>query len=901
MFFKYSVLILLVPKCYLSQKAFDPRDIQLPVPGDPNYKTYVHNSRRYGQAIPIEKFPKFSDTPRNVDSNYAYPGQNFDPVFNPNYNPALNPNYNPGSGSYYDPLNQFNLPDRSIPPGLPGSTLPLPGVLGGWRTDLQGKLRPDSFNLNTNKDLFVKTSYGPIQGFKVNLYDNPHPEYSVRPEFNPVERVQGTVSAFLGIPYALPPVDEGRFRPPRPHKGWQNLQAVDFGPACPQPLEYVGPNKGVRDMHEDCLYLNIYSPMTGAGVPRPYPVMVYIHGGDFSHGSSNLFPGHMMAGFYEVIVVTINYRLGALGFLSTGDQNSPGNYGILDQAMALQWVHGNIEYFNGDKDSITLFGPGAGAASAGLLMVNPRTWNMVTRVIAQSGSGTADWALIQDKWRVQNTSRLFAQHLGCSSESSWKIVDCLKRGRSSIELGNANFKPQVGMFAWGPVLDINFTVPADHWYDGWYQKDWYFTNHTTEQYIKEGRFSKKLSYMTGVTTQEAAYIVANNASLKPYYIIDNVAFDQKLKELVLQYNYTLNSIGAYQAIKYIYTYWPDPNNVTHIRDQYINMLSDFLYRAPVDNIVKLLVEKEVPVYMYVMNTTVEALRYPEWCKYRHDIEHYFLVGAPFMDIEFLPAEDRLKRNMWTDNDRNMSHFFMKAYTNFAKYGDPTFTQILGLHFEKAVAGTLKYLNLNTTYNSSIQMNYRQTESAFWTWYLPLVVGVVTPTYPPFTEYWWEPRTPIQVAFWSVSTLCMVLLAAVVIFCILWKTAKRNVDHYYSGDIFVRDDTELTLATANGVGGGIDNRDQRSVSNIYEYRDTPPIGPITQKKPPPASDRSDSKAKMSASNPSLRTGSGSASSLKDNHSVSSNPIGSLSRSPGGLKKGRSRSNTLDTDSVPQAEV
>ncbi|KAI5712649.1 hypothetical protein M8J75_010218 [Diaphorina citri] len=825
---------------FKNKKPFDPRDIQLPVPGDPNYKTYVHNSRRYGQAIPIEKFPKFSDTPRNVDSNFAYPGQNFDPAFNPNYNPALNPNYNPSSGNYYDPLNPFNLPDRSLSPGQPGSSFGLPGVLGGWRTDLQGKLRPDSFNLNSNKDLFVKTPYGQIQGFKVNLYDNPHPEYSVRPEYNPVEKVQGNVSVFLGIPYAMPPVNEGRFKPPRPHKGWQLLQAVDFGPACPQPVEMVGPSKGVRDMDEDCLYLNVYSPMTGAGVSRPYPVMVYIHGGDFSHGASNLFPGHMMAGFYEVVVVTINYRLGALGFLSTGDHNSPGNYGILDQAMALQWIHGNIEHFNGDPNSITLFGPGAGAASAGLLMVNPRTRNL-------SGSATADWALIQDRWRVQNTSRLFAQHLGCSFESSWKIVDCLKRGRSSLELGNANFRPQVGMFAWGPVLDLNFTVPADHWHDGWYQKDWYFTNYTTEEYIRMGSFSRDLAYMTGVTTQEAAYIVANNASLKPYYIIDSVAFDQKVKELVLQYNYTLNTQG---------------------------MLSDFLYRAPVDNIVKLLVEKNVPVFMYVMNTTVEAFRLPEWCKYRHNIEHYFLTGAPFMDIEFFPSKDLLRRNMWTDNDRNMSHFFMKAYTNFAKFGDPTFTQILGLHFEKASMGTLKYLNLNTTFNSSIQMNYRQTESAFWTWYMPTLVGVVTPTYPPFTEYWWEPRTPIQVAFWSVSTLCMVLLAAVVIFCILWQTAKRRVNHYYSGDIFVRDDTELTMPSVNGVGSsGIDNRDQRSV-----------------------------KGKMSASNPSLRTGSGSASSLKDSTSVvSSNPIGSLSRSPGGLKKGRSRSNTLDTDSVPQTTV
>lgn len=130
--------------------------------------------------------------------------------------------------------------------------------------------------------------------------------------------------------------------------------------------------------------------------------------------------------------------------------------------------------------------------------------------------------------------------------------------------------------------------------------------------------------------------------------------------------------------------------------------------------VKLLVQQKVPVYWYVMNTTVEAFKLPEWRKVPHDTEHFFLCGAPFMDTEFFPKRLRLERNMWTDNDRNMSHFFMKTYADFARYGNPTPQQVLGLHFDMARDGELKYLNLNTTYNSSILLNYRQTESAFWT-------------------------------------------------------------------------------------------------------------------------------------------------------------------------------------------
>lgn len=141
---------------------------------------------------------------------------------------------------------------------------PFPGVLGGWREDLQGKRRRDSLLLD--KDVFVTTNFGQVQGFKVRIYDNPDPKSFYRPFHNAVDRVFGECSVFLGIPYALPPTFEGRFKPPRQHRGWQLLQAVDFGPACPQPVRYTGATKGIRDMDEDCLYLNVYSPNVRANL-----------------------------------------------------------------------------------------------------------------------------------------------------------------------------------------------------------------------------------------------------------------------------------------------------------------------------------------------------------------------------------------------------------------------------------------------------------------------------------------------------------------------------------------------------------------------------------------------------------------------------------------------------------
>lgn len=319
--------------------------------------------------------------------------------------------------------------------------------------------------------------------------------------------------------------------------------------------------------------------------------------------------------------------------------------------------------------------------------------------------------------------------------------------------------------------------------------------------------------MSGVTTQEAAYIISQNESLvSVHYEVNERFMEQKIREMVARFNYTLNPGGTYEAIKYMYTYHPDPRNVTHIRDQYIHMMSDYLYRAPNDKMIKLLVEQNVPVFMYVLNTTVEALNLPEWRKYPHDIEHLFLTGAPFMDVEFLPKEANYDRLMWTENDRNMSYFFMKAFSDFARYGIPSHSQILGLHFEVATPGQLKYLNLNTTFNSSVLMNYRQTECAFWTSYLPHVIGHLVPTYPPTTE-WWEPRQPLQIAFWSMSAICLLLIVAVVACCILWRNAKRQQDRYYSGDLLMmRDESEIT-----GLGGASENP-----SHLYEYRDTPSI-------------------------------------------------------------------------------
>ncbi|XP_039581565.1 cholinesterase-like, partial [Passer montanus] len=213
----------------------------------------------------------------------------------------------------------------------------------------------------TPEELLVATSAGAVRGFHVAA--------------GPSSRV----AAFLGIPYAEPPVGPLRFAPPRPARPWGGvLDALSHPHACFQPVDTMFPGFGGsemwnpnREMSEDCLYLNIWAP-----APRPEtpaPVLVWIYGGGFYSGAASLdvYDGRFLAAAEGVLVVSMNYRVGALGFLALpGHPEAPGNVGLLDQRLALRWVQANIAAFGGDPGAVTLFGESAGAASVGLHLLS---------------------------------------------------------------------------------------------------------------------------------------------------------------------------------------------------------------------------------------------------------------------------------------------------------------------------------------------------------------------------------------------------------------------------------------------------------------------------------------------------------------------------------------------------
>ena len=199
-------------------------------------------------------------------------------------------------------------------------------------------------------------------------------------------KLTGKARTFLGIPYAKPPVGALRFAPPQPADKWEGVKPVlEHGPSCPQnpgALSARGPQS------EDCLSLKVYAPEAG----KELPVMVWIHGGAFISGGSNQYDGVRLASEGPVVVVTLNYRLGALGFLShpeldaaRGGQPS-GNDALRDQQLALEWVQKNIKEFGGDPSNVTVFGESAGSMSTCMHLVSPTSQKLASRFILESGS-----------------------------------------------------------------------------------------------------------------------------------------------------------------------------------------------------------------------------------------------------------------------------------------------------------------------------------------------------------------------------------------------------------------------------------------------------------------------------------------------------------------------------------
>ncbi|XP_028849324.1 neuroligin-2a isoform X3 [Denticeps clupeoides] len=556
--------------------------------------------------------------------------------------------------------------------------------------------RPDA----SAKYPIVTTNYGKLRGIKRDLNNE----------------ILGPVEQYLGVPYATAPIGDRRFQPPEAPGSWQEVRnATQFAPVCPQNVHGVLPEimlpvwftdsldvaaTYMQNQSEDCLYLNVYVPTEDdIRDRRKKPVMLFIHGGSYMEGTGNMFDASVLAAYGNVIVVTMNYRLGVLGFLSTGDQSAKGNYGLLDQIQALRWLNENIGHFGGDSERITIFGSGAGASCINLLILSHHSEGnergLFQRAIAQSGSAISSWSI---NYQPLKYTKILARKVGCTYGETADLVDCLRR-KNFRELVDQDIQPARYHIAFGPVVDGD-VVPDD-----------------PEILMQQGEF---LNYdiLIGVNQGEGLKFVDDGAT-ESEEGISAAAFDYTISNFVDNlYGYPEGKDILRETIKFMYTDWADRDNGEMRRKTLLALFTDHQWVAPAVATAKLHAEYQSPVYFYTFYHHCQTETRPEWADAAHGDEIPYVFGVPMIG-----ATDLFPCN-FSKNDVMLSAVVMTYWTNFAKTGDPNlpvpqdtkFIHTKPNRFEEVIwtkfnSKDKQYLHIGL--KPRIRDNYRANKVAFW--------------------------------------------------------------------------------------------------------------------------------------------------------------------------------------------
>ncbi|HEX4587318.1 MAG TPA: carboxylesterase/lipase family protein [Mycobacterium sp.] len=281
----------------------------------------------------------------------------------------------------------------------------------------------------------VETGYGPVRGVD-----------------------DGRVTSWKGVRYAAPPTGDLRWRAPQPPEPWTEVaDGSCFGPVCPQPVEPRIPIDLGAPQGDDCLTLNIWASSDIAGGDNK-PVMVWIHGGAYVLGSANqpLYNGRVLAAGGDVVVVTVNYRLGAFGFLdlssfSTPERRFDSNLGLRDVLHALHWVRDNIAAFGGDRERVTVFGESAGAGIITTLLTSPAADGLFSGAIAQSSPATS----VYDAGRARRVAEQYIGALGLAHNDIHRLRDVPVDALIAASRALFNDVPlqSPGMLAFAPIID----------------------------------------------------------------------------------------------------------------------------------------------------------------------------------------------------------------------------------------------------------------------------------------------------------------------------------------------------------------------------------------------------------------------------------------------------------------
>lgn len=518
----------------------------------------------------------------------------------------------------------------------------------------------------------AKTSAGKVRGIPLSVSDK-------------------TVLGFLGIPYARPPTGELRFRKPVPAQPWKDVRDATTVPfSCMQP-ENVFLSAGFEDESrhsEDCLYLNVWTPRMDSA---NRPVMVWLHGGAFLMGSAShsYNNGSVLAAFGDVVVVAMNYRLGAFGFFTADTEEAPGNLAFHDQLLALHWVHDNIRSFGGDPDQVTLFGVSAGAISANLHLLSPLSRGLFRRAILQSGSLYAA-SFLSSTQEAIHVSNEFAQSVGCSSSIDEDlmshpeaVVRCL-RAKSADEILRKHIA-----FSQGKIISMR-PMHGDE-----------FMPKSPLPKIERGQFQGGEVLMGTNADEGSLFLFLGFPHLYPLKTTQSVsredtenagrillhAFHAPLPEDV----FDVYLDGAEEEGAAI-------SESDGLRRRLIDMVGDLLFVCPSVHFADAYVRHGQRVFFYSFEHRTEASIWGRWMGVPHSDEVQYVFGMPVR----LPEH-------YTDDEARFSRSIMDMWVAFAKTGNPSTRDVQWGEFHR---GNGSYLSLRPQ-RYSAGSDLRRSRCQYW--------------------------------------------------------------------------------------------------------------------------------------------------------------------------------------------
>ncbi|XP_018548618.1 bile salt-activated lipase [Lates calcarifer] len=450
---------------------------------------------------------------------------------------------------------------------------------------------------------------------------------------------------FKGIPFADIP---GRFEKPKRHPGWDGvLKATEYRKRCLQVNLIMTDTRG----SEDCLYLNIWVPH-GRSVSTGLPVMVWIYGGGFLAGGSMganfldnyLYSGQEIADRGNVIVVTLGYRVGTLGFLSTGDSSLPGNYGLWDQHTAIAWVHRNIRSFGGDPDNITIFGESAGGASVSFQTLTPHNRGLIKRAISQSGVALCPWGVIKNPRRIAEEVAL---KVNCPTDD--KMAACLKMTdpvlltmAGTLSLSSSPDNPLVNNLVLSAVIDGDFLPdePTNLFHN-----------------------AADIDYIAGVNDMDGHIFTGLDIPSINAPLVDTPIED--MKRLLASYTKDKGKAGLDNAYSTYTSSWESNPSKETVKRTIVDIGTDYIFLVPT----------QAALYLHAANATTARTYsylfsqpnrmggigrpYPSWMGADHADDLQYVFGKPFTTpLAYWPRH------------RDVSRYMIAYWTNFAKTGDP---------------------------------------------------------------------------------------------------------------------------------------------------------------------------------------------------------------------------------------